>query len=163
MQNVNNSHFACDSITTGAGGQALADADNGKRSDQPASTPSNLALVLLILNLCLCLWSFGLLLVLRDCFVIFRPRTAASQTDCDAPGVWCGFHPFCGGSSASAHSMNGTVGGSMDDGSGGGGAVTLTCKSPGAVISAIVFADNGQVSAQPIHGAVVMYRPFLTE
>jgi hypothetical protein len=60
--------------------------------------------------------------------------------------------------------MNGTVGGSMDDGSGGGGAVTLTCKSAGAVISAIVFADNGQVSAQPIHGAaVVMYRPFLTE
>lgn len=54
------------------------------------------------------------------------PRAAAAVTDCAAPGVFCGVTPFCG-----------------QMGSEGAKPLTLTCLSPAATISAVVFADYG--------------------
>ena len=58
-----------------------------------------------------------------------HPRTAAEQTMCDEPGVWCGYKPFCGGSAGQSAAELGPV--------------TLSCDAAGSTIAMVKFADFG--------------------
>lgn len=57
-----------------------------------------------------------------------RARQPAEQTDCRSPGVWCGYQPFCGGSTNQRTVKS----------------VNLTCDVPGSTIGIVKFADFGR-------------------